>query len=80
MLTMRPVQALKSEVVAQEFQALVTQHRALIKMGGGYGKWDREGKKMYIQQMEDVRHPRSTHFALTFLAPNPYLLVVPRVT
>lgn len=46
--------ALESPVVAEEFQALVSEHKSLIKMGGGYGKWDREGRKMYIDQMEAV--------------------------
>mmetsp|Transcript_60879 Transcript_60879/g.146524 ORF Transcript_60879/g.146524 Transcript_60879/m.146524 type:complete len:91 (+) Transcript_60879:1003-1275(+) len=36
------------------------QHEQMVKMGEGYGKWDREGKKMYIQQLGSVEERWAT--------------------
>ncbi|MBW4509896.1 MAG: DUF1825 family protein [Scytonematopsis contorta HA4267-MV1] len=41
-----------SEIVQQEAKQLFEDYQALIKLGQGYGKFDREGKKMFIEQME----------------------------
>ncbi|MGB3508070.1 MAG: DUF1825 family protein [Microcoleaceae cyanobacterium] len=43
-----------SEVVQQEAKQLFEDYQSLIKLGGEYGKFDREGKKIYIQQMESI--------------------------
>ena len=43
-----------SEIVQQEAMSLFQDYQNLVEMGGRYGKFDREGKKLYIQQMEDV--------------------------
>ncbi|MGD1703452.1 DUF1825 family protein [Dapis sp. BLCC M229] len=41
-----------SEVVQQEAKKLFEDYQSLIMLGSNYGKFDREGKKMYINQME----------------------------
>ena len=41
-----------SEVVLKEAKQLFEDYQSLIMLGSNYGKFDREGKKMYIEQME----------------------------
>ncbi|MBK4731826.1 DUF1825 family protein [Oxynema sp. CENA135] len=41
-----------SEIVQQEAKQLFEDYQSLIQLGGNYGKFDREGKKMFIEQME----------------------------
>lgn len=41
-----------SEIVQQEAKQLFEDYQALIKLGSNYGKFDREGKKLFIDQME----------------------------
>jgi Domain of unknown function (DUF1825) len=41
-----------SEIVQQEAKQLFEDYQALIKLGQNYGKFDREGKKVFIEQME----------------------------
>lgn len=41
-----------SEIVQQEAKQLFEDYQALLKLGSNYGKFDREGKKLYIEQME----------------------------
>lgn len=43
-----------SEIVQQEAKQLFTDYQSLIQLGSDYGKFDREGKKLYIQQMETI--------------------------
>ena len=43
-----------SEIIQQEAKQLFEDYQSLIKLGGDYGKFDREGKKLYIQQMESI--------------------------
>lgn len=43
-----------SEIVQQEAKQLFEDYQSLIKLGGDYGKFDREGKKIYIAQMESI--------------------------
>jgi hypothetical protein len=43
-----------SEIVQQEAMQLFQDYQALMQLGGKYGKFDREGKKMFIAQMEDI--------------------------
>lgn len=43
-----------SDLVQQEAMQLFQDYQALMQVGSNYGKFDREGKKMYIQQMEDI--------------------------
>ena len=42
----------ESEIIQQEAKQLFEDYQSLIKLGSSYGKFDREGKKMYIEQME----------------------------
>ena len=41
-----------SDIVQQEAKQLFEDYQAMIKLGNSYGKFDREGKKLYIDQME----------------------------
>lgn len=41
-----------SEVVQQEAKQLFEDYQSLMQLGGEYGKFDREGKKMFIERME----------------------------
>jgi len=41
-----------SDIVQQEAKQLFEDYQALIKLGNSYGKFDREGKKLFISQME----------------------------
>ncbi|MEL7037132.1 MAG: DUF1825 family protein [Cyanobacteria bacterium J06592_8] len=43
-----------SEIVQQEAKQLFEDYQSLIKLGNDYGKFDREGKKIFIEQMESV--------------------------
>jgi hypothetical protein len=41
-----------SDIIQQEAKLLFDDYQALIKLGNSYGKFDREGKKLFIEQME----------------------------
>jgi alkylation response protein AidB-like acyl-CoA dehydrogenase len=41
-----------SEIIQQEAMQLFQDYQSLMELGSSYGKFDREGKKMYIAQME----------------------------
>lgn len=41
-----------SEIVQQELKQLSEEYQSLIQIGGNYGKFDREGKKLFIEQWE----------------------------
>ncbi|HEY9877535.1 MAG TPA: DUF1825 family protein [Leptolyngbyaceae cyanobacterium] len=41
-----------SELVQQEAMKLFQDYQSLMQLGSGYGKFDREGKKLFIEQME----------------------------
>ena len=43
-----------SEIIQQEAKKLFEDYQELINLGGDYGKFDLEGKKIYIQQMEAI--------------------------
>jgi hypothetical protein len=43
-----------SEIVQQEAKQLFEDYQSLIQLGSNYGKFDREGKKMFISQMEEM--------------------------
>ena len=45
---------LDSEIVQQEAKQLFEDYQALIQLGNSYGKFDREGKKLFIEQMESI--------------------------
>lgn len=42
----------ESEIVQQESQRLFEDYQQLMRLGSDYGKFDREGKKLFIAQME----------------------------
>lgn len=41
-----------SEIVQQEAKQLFEDYQSLMQIGSNYGKFDREGKKLFIEQME----------------------------
>ena len=43
-----------SQVVQEEAKKLFEDYQSLMQLGGEYGKFDREGKKMFIEQMEGL--------------------------
>jgi phosphoenolpyruvate carboxylase len=43
-----------SEVVQQEAKQLFEDYQSLMQVGSEYGKFDREGKKIYIERMEEL--------------------------
>lgn len=43
-----------SEIVQQEARQLFEEYQALMQLGSEYGKFDREGKKIYIEKMEEM--------------------------
>ena len=44
----------ESEIVQEEAKRLFNDYQALMKLGSDYGKFDREGKKMFIDTMESL--------------------------
>jgi hypothetical protein len=43
-----------SEIVQEEAKILFGDYQQLMQLGGEYGKFDREGKKLYIERMEAI--------------------------
>lgn len=43
-----------SEIVQKEAMQLFQDYQSLMQIGSNYGKFDREGKKLYIEQMEAI--------------------------
>jgi phosphoenolpyruvate carboxylase len=43
-----------SEIVQQEAKQLFEDYQSLMELGSHYGKFDREGKILFIQQMEAI--------------------------
>jgi hypothetical protein len=43
-----------SEIVQQEAKTLFDDYQSLTRLGGDYGKFDREGKVLFIEQMETM--------------------------
>jgi len=41
-----------SDIVQEEAKKLFSDYQSLVQLGSDYGKFDREGKKIFIQQME----------------------------
>ncbi|MCP9801265.1 DUF1825 family protein [Synechococcus sp. RedBA-s] len=44
----------ESEIVQDEAKRLFTDYQHMTQLGGDYGKFDREGKKLFIDQMEGL--------------------------
>jgi hypothetical protein len=43
-----------SEIVQQEAKQLFEDYQSLMQLGNSYGKFDREGKKLFIERMEEM--------------------------
>jgi hypothetical protein len=43
-----------SDIVQQEAKQLFEDYQSLVAIGADYGKFDREGKKIFIERMEEV--------------------------
>jgi hypothetical protein len=43
-----------SEIIQSEAKQLFEDYQNLIQLGSSYGKFDREGKVLYIEQMEAI--------------------------
>lgn len=44
----------ESEIVQSEAKNLFQDYQTLMALGGNYGKFDREGKKLYIEKMTEM--------------------------
>ena len=44
----------ESEIVQDEAKRLFGDYQQLMQLGGEYGKFDREGKKLFIDRMEEL--------------------------
>ena len=44
----------QSEIVQEEAKRLFNDYQQLMQLGSEYGKFDREGKKMFIDTMEEL--------------------------
>ncbi len=44
----------ESEIVQQEAKQLFEDFQSLMALGSDYGKFDREGKKLFIERMEEL--------------------------
>ena len=44
----------ESEIVQEEAKKLFNDYQELMQLGSDYGKFDREGKKMFIDTMEGL--------------------------
>ena len=44
----------ESDIVQEEAKKLFTDYQELMKLGSDYGKFDREGKVMFIKKMESL--------------------------
>ena len=44
----------ESDIVQEEAKKLFADYQTLMKLGSDYGKFDREGKKMFITTMEEL--------------------------
>ncbi|MFN9886519.1 MAG: DUF1825 family protein [Pseudanabaena sp.] len=46
-----------SEIVQHEARNLFQDYQALTQLGSSYGKFDREGKILFIEKMEEMMDP-----------------------
>lgn len=52
--TKRAMGFFDSDIVQEEAKKLFSDYQSLVQLGSDYGKFDREGKKLFIQQMETL--------------------------
>jgi len=43
-----------SDIVQNEVKSLMQDYQSLTSLGSDYGKFDREGKKLFIDKMEEL--------------------------
>jgi hypothetical protein len=43
-----------SDIVQQEAKSLFEDYQSLMQLGGDYGKFDRDGKVIFIEKMEEM--------------------------
>jgi hypothetical protein len=53
-LPRRPMGFFESDIVQDEAKRLFADYQSLMQLGGEYGKFDREGKKLFIERMEEL--------------------------
>ena len=56
----------ESEIVQDEAKRLFGDYQSLMQLGGEYGKFDREGKKLFIERMRNLRMLRYRVFMKRF--------------
>ena len=44
----------ESEIIQEESKRLFEDYQQLMRLGSDYGKFDREGKKLFISRMEEL--------------------------
>ena len=44
----------ESDIVQDEAKRLFADYQSLMQLGGEYGKFDREGKKLFIERLEEL--------------------------
>ncbi|PSI02457.1 DUF1825 family protein [Synechococcus lacustris] len=44
----------ESDIVQDEAKRLFADYQSLMQLGGEYGKFDREGKKLFMERMEEL--------------------------
>ena len=44
----------ESDIVQDEAKRLFADYQSLMQLGGEYGKFDREGKKLFLERMEEL--------------------------
>ena len=44
----------ESDIVQDEAKRLFADYQSLMQLGGEYGKFDSEGKKLFIERMEEL--------------------------
>jgi hypothetical protein len=49
-----PMAFFDSDIVQDEARRLFTDYQQLMQLGSDYGKFDREGKKLFIDSMEEM--------------------------
>ena len=58
----------ESDIVQEEAKKLFFDYQELMKLGSDYGKFDREGKKMFIKKMESMMDLIQTKKMVIFIS------------
>ena len=65
-----------SDIVQDEAKRLFSDYQQLMQLGSEYGKFDREGKKKFIETMEDLM---GRYRCLLYTSPSPRDLKLSRM-